>query len=46
MGMRFEAVAVEVHADASAALPEHPTDRRVRAVVGMMQVHLGIAETP
>ena len=46
MGMLFEEVAEEVHADAFAHLAEHPTDRLVHEVVGMMQMHLGIAETP
>ena len=44
MGMLFEEVAEEVHADAFAHLAEHPTDCLVHEVVGMMQVHLGIAE--
>ena len=46
VGMLAEEVAEEVHRDALAQLAEHPADSLVHEIVGMVEMDLGIAETP
>jgi hypothetical protein len=44
--MLLQKVAQKVHTDALAHLAEHPSDGLVHEVVRVVEVHLGITETP
>ena len=46
VGVLAEKLAEDIHRDTFAHLAEHPADSLVHEVVGMMEMDLGIAETP